>query len=531
MTLYKKLSIFVLFILLGSSAFAQISPGELSNPHAYLEGVSNCTKCHDVGNKVTREKCLACHDDIRQSIVTKKGYHASSEVTGKACMVCHNEHHGKNFQIIRFDKKSFNHAKSGFELKGQHAKEECKACHKAEFISDPRLKKKASTTYLGLKQECLTCHFDYHQGKLSNKCTDCHGFDSFKKATGFDHSDTRYPLLGKHRTVVCLACHKTEIVNGKKVQKFTSLPFANCTPCHEDVHKNKFGQNCKQCHTEESFFFNKSMKAFDHDKTNFKLIGEHKQVECKECHKKSLTAPLKHDQCKDCHADYHKGEFAKNGVSPDCNQCHTNNGFTPSTFTIEQHNKHKFKLEGAHLATACAACHKKEKDWTFQKMGHKCVDCHTNVHKGIMDEKFIPNENCKVCHNVKSWKTVTFDHNRTDFKLIGAHTKAACAFCHYRRNENGIKTQKFGGTSKECSSCHRDSHFGQFAVNGKTDCTRCHGNDDWHDSKFDHNTSRFKLDGAHAKVKCEECHKTIRNGKGKYIEYKFDDISCSKCHT
>ena len=527
---HKILLTLCVFLFLGYTASAQISPGELSNPHAYIEGVSNCVKCHDSGNKVTREKCLTCHDDIRQSILKKKGYHASSEVASKACFVCHNEHHGKNFQIIRFDKKAFDHKKSGFELKGAHAKQECIACHKAAFISDPRLKKKAST-FLGLKQECLSCHHDYHQGKLSNKCTDCHGFDSFKKAIGFDHSKTHFPLLGKHKTVACLACHKTEIVNGKKVQKFTNLPYANCTPCHKDVHENKLGQNCTQCHTEASFHFNKGMKTFDHDKTDFKLLGKHKLVECKACHKTSLTAPLKHDRCTDCHSDFHKKEFAKSGVSPDCNTCHTNNGFTPSTFTVEQHNKLKFKLEGAHLATACFACHKKGKDWTFKNMGTKCVDCHQNVHKGFMADKFNPSENCTVCHNVKSWKAVSFDHNKTKFKLIGAHTKTACAACHYRRNENGIKTQVFGGTSQECAGCHKDSHYGQFAVNGKTDCARCHNNVDWHDSNFNHNSSRFKLDGRHANVKCEECHKPIMNQKGKYIEYKFDDISCSKCHT
>ena len=95
------------FFLCVCQATAQISPGELSNVHAYLEGVSNCTKCHDVGNKVTRQKCLACHQIIKTNIAARKGYHASAEVKGKECVVCHNEHHGRNFQIIRFDKKNF----------------------------------------------------------------------------------------------------------------------------------------------------------------------------------------------------------------------------------------------------------------------------------------------------------------------------------------------------------------------------------------------------------------------------------------
>lgn len=518
-----------LFILIGFSVQAQISPGDLCKAHASLDGISNCTKCHDVGNKVTREKCLDCHKVIKANIIAKKGYHASAEVGNKNCAECHNDHHGRNFQITRFDKKKFDHKKTGFELTGEHAKQECIACHKPAFIKDPIIRKKAGT-YLGLSKECLSCHADYHQGKLSNKCTNCHNFNSFKKATGFDHSQTRFPLLGQHKKVACLQCHKTEIINGKAAQKFKGLLFANCTACHKDVHENKFGQNCKQCHTEESFHLVKGMKSFDHDKTDFKLIGKHKLVPCKECHKTSLTAPIKHNNCSDCHSDYHKKEFAKNGITPDCNTCHTNDGFSPSTFTIEKHNQSKFKLEGAHLATSCTTCHKKQKDWTFRNLGNKCVDCHKNDHKGFIPEKYYPGENCLVCHNDASWKIVKFDHNKTSFKLEGAHSKASCEECHYRKNENGIRTQKFAGTSKECSSCHKDNHMEQFAVNGKTDCTRCHNFASWENSKFDHNTSRFKIDGQHKNVKCEECHKPIMNTKGKYIEYKFNNINCSKCH-
>jgi len=518
-------------ILLTFNAEAQISPGDLAKAHAQLEGISNCTKCHAIGNKVTREKCLDCHKDIQANIIANKGYHASKEVAGKRCVVCHNDHHGLDFQLIKLDKKAFNHNLTGFVLRGKHAQTDCNDCHKAAFIKNPNLKKKAST-FLGLKQECLLCHADYHQGKLSSTCTNCHNFDSWKKAPGFDHSKTRFPLLGEHKNVECIKCHKTELVNGKTVQKFSSLQFTNCTPCHEDVHKNKFGQNCKQCHTEESFAFNKSMKAFDHNKTNFKLIGKHLLVDCKKCHTgKSLTTPIKHQNCTDCHADYHKAEFAHKGISPDCNECHTNSGFTPSTFTVEKHNATKFKLEGAHLATACAACHHKQKDWTFKNMGRKCVDCHNNVHKGLMDEKFMPNEDCSVCHNITNWKKVTFDHNKTGFKLEGSHTTTDCADCHYRKNEKGIVKQQFAGLSKECGACHKDSHANQFAVNGKTDCTRCHGVDKWENSKYDHNTSRFKIDGAHRTVKCDECHKPVSNEKGKYIEYKFKSIECSTCHS
>jgi len=521
--------VFATLIIIGYNATAQISPGDLSKGHAYLEGVSNCTQCHSVGNKVTREKCLVCHKEIKSNISSNKGYHASVEVKGKECTTCHNEHHGRNFQIIRFDKNTFVHRNTGFELNGVHGRQDCKSCHKPAFIKDQKLKKKG-TTYLGLNKNCLNCHSDYHQGKMSSNCSDCHGFDSFKNAKAFDHNTTKFPLLGKHKNLVCKQCHKVEIVDGKPRQGFKGLTYSNCTSCHQDVHQNKFGQNCKQCHSEESFHTIKGISTFDHDKTDFKLIGKHQSVNCKSCHKTNLTNSIKHDRCSDCHTDYHKKDFAKDGVSPDCKECHDNSGFSPSTYTIEKHNVSKFQLEGAHLATPCIACHKKQENWSFKNIGTRCVDCHKNEHRGFIQEKYFPDENCSVCHSVNSWKIIKFDHNITNYKLEGAHNSLSCTACHYAKNEEGIRVQRFSGISKECSACHKESHAGQFSVNGKTDCTRCHGSDDWKNSRFDHKTSRFILEGAHSKVKCEACHKEVITTNGKYIRYKFDNIECSNCH-
>ena len=526
--LIKSIALLLVFSLSTITGYSQNSPGDLSIAHSELEGIKNCTKCHAQGNKVTNAKCLECHKEINANILARKGYHASKEVSTKECIACHTDHHGRNFKIIRLDKKSFDHKKTGFALKGTHAKQECIACHKSSFIKNPELKKKAGT-YLGLNQDCLTCHADYHQGKLSKNCSNCHNFDSFKNSTGFNHSTTHFPLLGQHKKVDCVKCHKTEIINGKTVQKFTGLAYNNCTACHKDVHKNKFGQDCKKCHTEESFHFNKNMKAFNHDKTDFKLIGQHKFVDCKFCHKKNTTDPIKHDRCKDCHSDFHKKEFAKNGVSPDCVQCHNNNSWAPSTYTIEKHNS-KFPLEGAHNATSCITCHKKNGVLTFSKMGKKCVDCHKNEHKGFLEEKFYPNEDCTVCHNVQSWSNVNFDHSKTNFKLDGAHSKVACSACHYGKNEAGIRTQQFAGLSHDCSSCHVDSHVGQFDINGKTDCARCHNTEDWHKTTFNHDNSRFKLVDAHKTVACVKCHKTVSDTKGKYVCYKFESITCASCH-
>ncbi len=69
------LIIALLFVYKGQS---QISPGDLAAPHAHLEGMSNCTQCHILGEKVSNEKCLACHKELKKRIDLQKGYHSSS---------------------------------------------------------------------------------------------------------------------------------------------------------------------------------------------------------------------------------------------------------------------------------------------------------------------------------------------------------------------------------------------------------------------------------------------------------------------
>jgi hypothetical protein len=522
--------LFTFAFLLNLSANAQISPGELSKYHSQLEGMTNCTKCHILGEKVANSKCLACHTELKSRIDLQKGYHSSAEIKGKECVSCHNDHHGKDFQIIRFDKTKFNHTLSGFTLSGKHSQKQCADCHKKDFIKDPKISKK-SFTYLGLNTECLTCHKDYHQQTLATGCGDCHDFNAFKPANKFDHTRAVFQLAGKHQEVPCLSCHKITTLNGQKFQEFKGVKYAGCINCHQDPHANKFGQNCAQCHTEMGFSSIKPVNDFNHDRTDFRLEGKHQAVDCRKCHKARFTDELKFARCSDCHTDYHTGQFARNGLTPDCAECHTVNGFAGSSYTIERHNQTQFKLAGGHLATPCIACHKKGDKWSFTNIGTHCSDCHQDIHKGIISEKYYPGADCEKCHQVSRWSAVSFDHNATAFPLSGAHDKKSCRSCHFRKSPEGVAVQQFSGMSVQCSNCHNDIHEGQFAVNGTTDCSRCHETLTFKPaSKFDHGKTRFPLDGKHANVPCEKCHQ-VKNEKGHaFISYKIKSFKCEDCH-
>lgn len=598
------LSLFIFLVLFAPKAVSQLSPGDLAQKHANLEGMFNCTKCHELGEKVSNAKCLDCHKELKARVSRKEGFHASKEVKGKDCATCHSEHHGRKFELIRFDKDAFNHRFTGFELTGKHKTTDCRKCHKPEYISDKEIKKRKDT-FLGLVQECISCHEDYHQKTMDKDCASCHNAVEFKPAKLFNHDKTKFALVGKHKTTECIECHKKETRGGKDFQRFAGIAFQSCSNCHEDPHKNNLGNTCQQCHTEQSFSdlsgsrkFNHSkthfplkgkhqevscakchslevrpdalfqdklgiatnncvachedvhkgkfstnciechtektfriggtLENFDHDLTDYKLEGKHETVDCKKCHTESYTKAIMFNKCAACHDDYHKGQFVDQGKSPDCNKCHTVDGFKGSSFSIADHNLTAFPLEGAHLATPCIVCHKKEEKWNFKAIGERCADCHDDIHKGEIDVKYYPNQACEYCHQSTSWQDNRFDHSLTSFKLSGSHSRQKCQACHVPDVDH--KYGKFVDLSAECSSCHKDKHEQQFAVNGVTDCTKCHGFETWDASDFDHNTTAFKLDGKHAEVACAKCHKQKIAGGRVFIQYKFNSFECVVCH-
>ena len=516
------------FILFSSMLFAQISPGELTTAHANLEGLSNCTKCHDLGDKVTNSNCLACHTEIRTLINLSSGYHSSGDVKGKDCSKCHPEHFGRKFKIVNFDSKSFDHDKTSYKLTGAHTNLDCDKCHQAKNISDPNLKKRKGT-YLGLNSYCFSCHTDYHQKTLGDDCSKCHNTIKFRPAEKFDHSKAKFKLSGKHVETACIKCHPVIKKNGSDFQKFTGLQFSNCSSCHNDVHKGKFGYNCANCHVTTGFsVINK--KGFDHSKTNYPLLGKHASVSCDKCHQKGLNDKPQYKKCLNCHKDYHKGQFTENKIFRDCNECHNVYGFRPATFTIDKHNLSKFQLTGAHLAIPCEKCHLEKENWKFRNLGLNCIDCHKNIHGSEIIEKYLNGDSCTGCHVTEGWSIINFDHKRTEFELLGKHKEQTCRSCHYRENISFNNQLIFKSLGKNCEVCHNDVHAGQFKQGEFSDCVRCHTYDNWKPDRFDHEKTKFKLKGAHEKLKCNQCHPLIALSDIRFVKYKLEDFKCSDCH-
>jgi len=253
-----------------------------------------------------------------------------------------------------------------------------------------------------------------------------------------------------------------------------------------------------------------------------KVTRAHQKQEetCANCHDRS-NARTQSSLCLDCHKEiaadlrsergYH-GRMANAGGG-ECRACHTEHKgrdadivrLSPAQF---DHAQTDFKLEGAHSGLDCAACHKPHEAW--RKAPATCAGCHKSddVHAGQLKQA------CSECHGSASWSGGRFDHDKTDFKLTGAHSPLGCDACHVGGH--------YEHTPKTCVACHAtdDEHRGARGP----DCAKCHTTKEWKTAKYDHlKETGYELLGVHAKVDCLACHRS-----GNYKDKIPKD--CNGCH-
>ena len=513
--------------------YAQLSPGDLTTAHEHLEGLKNCTECHDLGNKVPDSKCLDCHSEIQTLLDQNRGFHAFEAVAEQNCTVCHNEHHGRKFEMIRFDENTFDHSMTGYDLDGEHGIQECRACHKSEFIKDEDLRHRENT-FLGLDQECLTCHDDFHQGTLNNDCALCHSFDAFRPAPYFNHDDSNFALKGAHNDVECKECHPIELRNGVEFQVFTGLEFSRCTDCHQDPHNYNFQSRCTDCHNENSWANFVGDNRFDHDRTSFELKGSHIGLDCFSCHDADLAvanifsdlSAVDQNDCLSCHEDVHEGKFGN-----DCVSCHNEESFfLLNDMDLFDHNLTDYPLEGLHLEVDCKACHLTER-YTDDMPYANCFDCHEDYHNGDFTENGIQRD-CDECHTLENDFIFTsyglLEHQESDFPLEGAHIATPCFECHLSEDQ-----WEFKSIGHSCVDCHDDIHEGFISDNfyPDQDCTKCHSSESWAAISFDHSLTDWALVGEHNNVACAECH-IEKDTEGNLVSQEFINLSttCFDCH-
>jgi hypothetical protein len=196
------------------------------------------------------------------------------------------------------------------------------------------------------------------------------------------------------------------------------------------------------------------------------------------------------------------------------------------------HTKTGYKLDGKHATLACNRCHNRERiapaerpailakdlNRSYLGLSQSCTSCHEDKHRGQLGTR------CEQCHNASDWKVnKVFEHSKTKYPLTGAHLNVNCQKCH-AQGANGLRRYvglRFG----RCADCHTDPHHGSF----KQSCEECHTTVAWKkttslSTKFNHSTTKYPLEGKHAQVNCETCHRG--DDFKKPVAFKF----CGDCH-
>jgi hypothetical protein len=462
---------------------------------------TRCIQCHTTKRfTATPTDCFKCHTtDFTKALLPNHQLGKFSH----DCLSCHT--------MTGWKPSVFQHSKTNFQLIGAHLTVDCASCHTNNHFS-------------GLAQDCYSCHQkdfvqttspNHKTGQLSHDCLTCHTMNGWKPAT-FDHNKTNFRLVGAHAGVECSSCH----IGGK----FKSIA-SDCYSCHQkDYEKSttipnhllaQFSHDCLTCHSNLAW----KPATFNHNTTAFPLVGAHQSVECSSCHTNGMFKGLSTD-CYECHQKVYANTISPNHslmqLSQNCLNCHTSTSWIPSTF---DHNKTDFRLTGAHLAVGCATCHGGKQ---VKSVSSECYSCHQQEFAKTLK----PNHSlaqfshdCLTCHSNITWKPSTFDHNKTNFQLVGDHATVACASCHI----NGV----FKGLPSDCFSCHQNVFNSTTTPNHVTslfshDCLTCHTTTAWKPSTFNHANTNFPLLGAHAAVACGDCHK---NGV-----YKGTSMVCYDCH-
>ena len=219
------------------------------------------------------------------------------------------------------------------------------------------------------------------------------------------------------------------------------------------------------------------------------------------------------------------------GILPigiECSDCHTTTSFNPlkDSLSFNHDSQTPFQLVGRHMLVSCQSCHVSNVFKEPHATNDACATCHADVHKGKLGA------DCQQCHNQTSFNLIEpiLVHTRTTFPLTGAHVTVMCSSCH-QNQKNGAFTQ----VDTDCYSCHKKDYertanraLDHVQLGYPTECKQCHNTMGWANANFDHATvANYPLVGAHAQIRCQDCH-VIPS-----MDLKFHPIGpndCYSCH-
>ncbi len=576
-------------LVLAISAAERKSPGRVSAVHgqvAAIEGGEACSACHGGWFGHMRGACSDCHEDVAAQVVDGRGLHGRLDPALAAdCATCHSEHHGSDFRPVNAlafslagvpDAAQFDHRLVGFAMDGAHLQLPCNRCHphaEAEVLSEGQRR------FLGLQQDCATCHADPHGGRMQFGCATCHDQTSFAERFVPEH-ERWLSLLGAHAELDCRACHAVDTAQAlERLHPGARDHARQCGDCHATPHSARFlagnaraagvepRATCGACHPLDLPRFTDLRVAVtpeQHAHGGFPLAAPHDAVACAGCHAPAVDYAERHPgraprDCQACHADPHGGQFADGPFAGGCVACHAATHFEPPAFDRTQHARLALPLDGRHAELACHDCHTDPGDEgprRFHGTPSRCEQCHADAHAGRFVHQATrlranPRGECAECHGTDAFAQVDharFDHaDWTGFPVTGAHAQIECADCHPPTAAADATGRRFGRVPRHgddfggCATCHRDPHAGSFdaepapaLVDGRSGCERCHDTASFRalPHGFDHGVfTGFLLTGAHGKLDCTACHARLpaADDSGRTWGRARGD-GCADCH-
>lgn len=201
----------------------------------------------------------------------------------------------------------------------------------------------------------------------------------------------------------------------------------------------------------------------------------------------------------------------------DCEQCHGDGSTT--------------------MRQACTACHADTQADIERKTGlhgriedaGRCERCHFEHHG--LDHPLVAERTFQLAGIPEM---TAFKHEGLDYRLFGAHERAACDRCHANAHKPLLAKgeKRFDGLAQTCVGCHEDPHEGRLPS-----CASCHGQEKPFAelANFAH-TEEFPLAGVHAGRACTSCHPKDGEFRIEAVTLEArqqlgrDARSCGDCH-
>ncbi len=211
------------------------TPGELSQPHAFLE--NNCAACHTAVKGVDAANCIVCHAD-NKSLLQRQPTAFHAQIS--ECAACHLEHQGRMPSTTKMDHAALAHIGCKMLESAPSSVRADMAAVKRWLIATtatarPANHRAAEEALLN----CANCHQtkDRHAGLFGADCSSCHATAQWTIA------EFRHPSAASQS---CAQCHQAppshymmhfEMIS-MKTAGVEKAEVSQCFLCHQTTSWN-----------------------------------------------------------------------------------------------------------------------------------------------------------------------------------------------------------------------------------------------------------------------------------------------------